>query len=64
MTEAQWAALEQRIDALLDSHAELREENRRLCIEKQELLEKNAQIQKRLESVIERIKRLEMETDG
>ena len=64
MTEAQWAALEQRIEALLDSHADLREANHKLTLEKHDLLERNAELRKRLHSVIERIKRLDMETDA
>jgi predicted nuclease with TOPRIM domain len=63
MTEEQWATLEKRIDDLLDSHAALREDNRKLQIEKQELLDQNAVLRTRLEAVVERIKRLEMETD-
>ncbi len=64
MTETQWAALEQRIDALLDSHAALREENHQLKIEQQRYMDKNTELRQRLESVIERIKRLETETDA
>ena len=57
MTPEQWDALEQRIDALLDSHAALREERRQLLLEK-------AELRQRLEAVVERIKRLELETDA
>lgn len=64
MTEEQWAALENRIDTLLDSHAALREDNHKLRIERQKLLDANAQLKQRLEQVVERIRRLEMETDG
>ncbi len=64
MTEQQWLKLERRIDALLDSHAALRESNRKLRIERQDLYERNAELRQRLENVIERIKRLEMESDA
>lgn len=64
MTEAQWAALEDRVEALLDSHAALRETNRQLEIEKRDLLERNAELRKRMQAVIQRIKRLELEADA
>lgn len=64
MTEQQWLKLEHRIDALLDSHAGLRESNRKLRIERQDLYERNAELRQRLETVIERVKRLELESDA
>lgn len=64
MTQKQWDALELRIDALLDSHAVLREEKRQLSIECDELRERNADMRQRLEAVVERIRRLELESDA
>ena len=63
MTEQEWTKLEQRINALVEPHAELREANRTLRIEREELQMRNCEMRRRLESVIERIKRLEMESE-
>ncbi len=63
MTEKEWAKLEQRIGALVESHAELREANRTLRIEREELHMRNAELRRRLEAVVERIKRLELESE-
>lgn len=63
MTEVEWTALEQRIEKLLDSHAALREDNRTLRIEREELQMRNAELRRRLQAVVERIKRLEMENE-
>ncbi|MGJ8669807.1 MAG: hypothetical protein ACSHXK_09990 [Oceanococcus sp.] len=63
MTEQEWTKLEQRINALVESHAEQREANRALRIEREELLERNGELRCRLEAVIERIKRLELESE-
>lgn len=63
MTEQEWIALEQRIEKLLDSHTALREDNRKLRIEREELKMRNTELRRRLQAVVERIKRLEMENE-
>lgn len=63
MTEAEWQALEARINDLIEAHARLREENLELRQTQDRLQARDQELRGKLEHIIERIKRLELETE-
>ena len=64
MLDHELAQLEDRLQRLLAAHRQARLERRRALQERDRLLAMNAELRKRVEGIVERIKSLELEQDG
>lgn len=64
MLDRELAQLEDRIHRLLAAYRQARLERRRALQERDRLLAMNAELRKRVEGIVERIKSLELEQDG
>ncbi len=63
MADDQLGALEGKIEELLASHARLRALNRKLEADRQQVLDRNAELRQRLERIIDRLKKVELEAE-
>ncbi|MCH9826856.1 MAG: hypothetical protein VX836_07100 [Pseudomonadota bacterium] len=64
MLDHELAQLEDRLQRLLAAYRQARLERRRALQERDRLLAMNAELRKRVEGIVERIKSLELEQDG
>ena len=64
MLDHELAQLEDRPQRLLAAYRQARLERRRALQERDRLLAMNAELRKRVEGIVERIKSLELEQDG